>query len=224
MIVTIDALSHRGGRHVKLRIDAAKVCPHCGTSFNGVAVNATILFDGSMECDVVVATHYCAACDQPFVATYLYNECDDKAPFWRVWPPSRETVEFDPEIKRISPAFAEIYKQASIAESECLDHICGVAYRKALEFLVKDYAIFKHPDKADEIKAMQLAQAIRDHIDSKRIQALATKCAWIGNDETHYVMKHEDRSVEDLKKFLHAMTTFITADLALEDAESIAKR
>lgn len=49
----------------------------------------------------------------------------------------------DEEIKSVSSNFVELYRQASDAESYRLGDIAGVAYRKALEFLIKDYCIKK---------------------------------------------------------------------------------
>lgn len=96
-----------------------------------------------------------------------------------------------------------------------------MGYRKALEFLVKDYAIYRVPDDEETIKALPLAKCIDKYIDNSRIKSLTQRSAWLGNDETHYVRSHQDRSYLDIKKFLHAIETFISADLAVDDAESI---
>src|SRR5437868_3199481 len=61
-------------------------------------------------------------------------------------------VQFEDSIKKISPKFCEIYQEAHNAEEYRLTQICGVGYRKALEFLIKDYLISNHSDKAGEIK------------------------------------------------------------------------
>jgi hypothetical protein len=37
--------------------------------------------------------------------------------------------------------FLEIYRHAAFAEGDALDQICGPGYRKALEFLIKDYIV-----------------------------------------------------------------------------------
>src|SRR5947209_9012383 len=44
-------------------------------------------------------------------------------------------------ISNISPNFHKIYNEAYKAEQFGLMEICGVGYRKALEFLIKDYLI-----------------------------------------------------------------------------------
>ena len=131
--------------------------------------------------------------------------------------------EFPEEIAQLSPQFVEIYNQAAEAEAMELDEISGIGYRKALEFLVKDFCIHKNPDSADEIKRTMLGACIKKWIDDKRINTLAERAVWIGNDETHYVRKHTDLDIKDMKRFLKALLGFIAAELAYEDAEQIQK-
>lgn len=73
---------------------------------------------------------------------------------------------FDENITKLSPQFDKIYNQALAAESSGLDEIAGLGYRKALEFIVKDFAIYKHPDKTEEIKKLPLSQCINKYIDN----------------------------------------------------------
>lgn len=54
------------------------------------------------------------------------------------------------EIAELSPQFVEIFAQASAGEAWELSEIAGCGYRKALEFLIKDYCVGEVPAKADE--------------------------------------------------------------------------
>ena len=122
-------------------------------------------------------------------------------------------VKLPENIEKVSPVFVEIYSQATVAESEALNQIAGVGYRKAAEFLIKDYAISKNKDDEGKIKSIMLGQVIADYLnDFPKIQALAKSVAWIGNDETHYVRKHDDKDIQDLKKFILSTAQFIAAD------------
>ena len=96
-----------------------------------------------------------------------------------------------------------------------------MGYRKALEFLIKDYAIYRYPDKEDEIKPKLLGQVINDYIDSSRLKALSKASIWIGNDETHYIRKFEDKDISDLKRFITSMVSFITYELTSDTAEEM---
>lgn len=61
------------------------------------------------------------------------------------YPAPVRVKDFSQEIKDLSPNFVKIYHQAEQAENTGLSDICGLGYRKALEFLVKDYAIAFNP-------------------------------------------------------------------------------
>ena len=95
-----------------------------------------------------------------------------------------------------------IYNQAFAAEQQNLTEICGVGYRKALEFLIKDFAIKNTPDKKEEIEKKLLGKCIADYIDDNRIKSVAKRAVWLGNDETHYVRKWEGKNLSDMKKLI----------------------
>lgn len=129
--------------------------------------------------------------------------------------PNRES--FSDDILGLSLTFVETYGQAQQAEAEGLSQICGIGYRKALEYLVKDYLCHKFPADEEAIKAEALGQSLR-RIEDGRIQTLAQRATWIGNDETHYVRKHEDLDVKTMKTFIRSMINFIDSELTFEKA------
>ncbi len=126
-------------------------------------------------------------------------------------------------IKALSPNFAETYSQSETAESQRLFQICGVGYRKALEYLVKDYLCHKSPECSEDIRSEFLAASIK-RIDDSRIKTLAERSTWIGNDETHYVKKHEDLDFNDMKRFIKALLTYVESELAFEEALDIERQ
>lgn len=99
--------------------------------------------------------------------------------------------EFSNTITEISPSFDKIYNEAYKAEQQDLEEICGVGYRKALEFLIKDYLISKGEENEETIKNAPLGQCIQNYVNDDRIKKVAKRAAWLGNDETHYVRKWE---------------------------------
>jgi hypothetical protein len=113
-----------------------------------------------------------------------------------------ETKKFSEKINEISSAFVKIYDQAYIAEQQDLKEICGVGYRKALEFLIKDYVILNHDDEKEKIEKTQLGNVIENFVNDTRIQSVAKRAAWLGNDETHYIRKWEGKNLDDLKKLI----------------------
>lgn len=126
-------------------------------------------------------------------------------------------------IKNISSNFEKIYTQALQAEKLHLNELVGMGFRKALEFLIKDYAVSNHPEKETEIKKMPLSQVIEKYIDYNDLKVLAKGATWIGNDETHYVKKWPDKDISDLKNYIKAFMSYIELKFDVADAEKMIK-
>lgn len=171
----------------------------------------------------------CPSCGKPFIA--FYNEINDEEEYGFeikfaenlefLAPTVPVSKVFDNKISDISPNFIEIYNQSISAESYKLNQIAGMGYRKALEFLIKDYCIYKNSDKKDEILKIQLSQCINTFIDNDKIKNLAKVSAWLGNDETHYIKKFENKDINDLKRFIDTTLYFILYTLTADEAEDI---
>ena len=131
--------------------------------------------------------------------------------------------EFPQIINEISNSFVEIYNQAYKAERLKLNHICGIGYRKALEFLIKDYAINTNPPEERDsiINNPKLAQVIREYIPNEGIKLTATRAVWLGNDHAHYNVRWEGKTLEHLKelidKTVHWMVEYQDLKQLLED-------
>jgi hypothetical protein len=115
-------------------------------------------------------------------------------------------------IKVISPDFVTIFAEAEKAEKSGLKLVCGPGYRKAIEFLIKDYVIQSHPDKADEIKKLNLAKCIAEYVQDGKVKQVAARAVWLGNDETHYLRKWEDKDLTDLKRLIQLTLHWIEMD------------
>nr|MDQ3817622.1 DUF4145 domain-containing protein [Acidobacteriota bacterium] len=140
-------------------------------------------------------------CQRVFIA--YYRESDGgSAVLESVSRGARKVVDFSEIINEISPSFIKIYQQAYIAEQDELFEICGVGYRKALEFLVKDYAIQNHTSEKEKIEKTQLGPCIKDYINDERVKSVAKRATWLGNDETHYVRRWEGKNLADLKALI----------------------
>jgi len=119
-----------------------------------------------------------------------------------LFPVTTETTNHSDVIKAISPDFVAIFKEAESADKNGLKLICGPGYRKSLEFLIKDYVIRAHPDKAEEIKKLNLAKCIAEYVSEGRIKEVSARAVWLGNDETHYLRKWEEKDLNDLKMLI----------------------
>lgn len=125
---------------------------------------------------------------------------------------------FSKIITTISPQFVSIYNQAYYAEQMRLDQICGVGYRKALEFLIKDYLLSKETDEqiSENIKKKFLSNCIQENVQNDNIKQVAKRAVWLGNDETHYVRQWEDKDVQYLKKLIDLTVRWIENEIETE--------
>ena len=213
--------------YVTFNDDKITECPLCHKLLTPKALIGCVYSDATKKFASVL--YVCNGCHSAFMATFeLASESSNNIESYYIakhfieCAPIKYTEQiFDKSISCLSPQFVKIYNQALAAETSGLDEIAGLGYRKALEFLIKDFAIHEHADKEDKIKSMPLAACIKDFIDSPNIKTLATRSAWIGNDEAHYIRKQEDRDVEDMKSFIKATVYFISMILITEDAASM---
>ena len=86
----------------------------------------------------------------PSIASYASAE-DGEDPsvatrIQRVEPTRVEVTEFHETIRALSPTFIQVFGEASEAKARGLLQVAGPGFRKAFEFLIKDYAISKAAD------------------------------------------------------------------------------
>jgi hypothetical protein len=155
-------------------------------------------------------------CQELFIGYYMNRLGTPFFIFFKCAPVSVKIQKFSEEINSLSPSFHVIYNQALEAEGLGLNEICGMGYHKALEFLVKDFAIKNKPTEEDQIKAKPLVPCIKEYIDDLRIKDLAERAAWLGNDESHYVRKWEDKDVGHLKQLIELIRLKIEQELLYE--------
>lgn len=197
-------------------------CPICGVSLNPDLLYAVVLTNEEDEdLNKAFVLNYCPKCDECFISKHTYNSDTDVYEYKSSAPVTFFQQSFSTEIEHLSPDFVSIYNDSLHAESLGMTSICGMGYRKALEYLVKDFAISVNPDSEDAITNSPLSQCIDKYIDNPRLQSLAKASAWLGNDETHYIKKHPQYGTNELKAFINAFVTFIDADLAYKKAQSL---
>lgn len=193
------------------------VCPHCKMTM----IPKFIFMDYDERGDQSV---FCRCtnpmCHQTFIVEYKSNN------FVRVEPNHKlDKMSFSSIIESVSASFCEIYNQAYAAHQMNLTQICGVGYRKALEFLIKDYVISKDSSKTESIKSKLLANCINEDVTDERIKQVSRRATWIGNDETHYVRKWEDKDVNDLVALIDLTIRWIESEIETEKLlESMPKR
>ena len=191
-------------------------CPLCHHGIEPRIIGSNVVEKERHKGNILQILYRCPRqeCQSAFIATYRQGRnhhgmledifsLRNTAPYRGVDPSIPE------EIKTLSINFTEIFGQAHTAEHYGLDQIAGVGYRKALEFLIKDFCISKHNDKEEEIKGKFLGVCINEYVDDANIKECARRAAWLGNDETHYVRKWEDKDIKDLKILIELTMAWI---------------
>ena len=203
-------------------IDTPSKCPHCGRTMSPLHVGQSTSSERTSVSEEgrfsVIFRCSFEDCLKYFVIEYINDNYESASTVNYTYRPPIK-VKLPENIEKVSPVFVEIYSQATVAESEALNQIAGVGYRKAAEFLIKDYVISKNPSDEEHIKSIMLEKVIADYLnDFPKIQVLAKSVAWIGNDETHYVRRHDGKDIQDLKKFILSAAQFIAADYDADEA------
>lgn len=199
--------------------ELAPVCPFCGHALSPDLLFSSLIEYKNNKDNRLFILNYCPNCDNEFMSIHSYDPSDGGYLFNSSAPVRFSGHAFSDNIQSLSPQFVTTYNESLHAEKLGLNSICGMGYRKALEFLIKDYVISKFPEEKVKIEQLPLAQCIGTYISDERLKTLAKASAWLGNDQTHYVQKHTSHGIKALKQFINAFVTFIDADLAFQEAD-----
>lgn len=205
------------GHTDQARIDKSpSACPHCHKSIRAERDSGVIAFNRELEIRFRCPDEMCR---KLFIGYYKKDPGGyyvySKSSYW-----SPKNKDFSQHITDISPSFVEIYNQAISAEANNLDQVVGIALRKAIEFLIKDYLISKYPAQSDAISSSLLGSCIEKYVQNEKIKSVAKRAVWLWNDETHYVKRWEDKDLEDLKKLIEISLHWIEMELLTEQYEN----
>lgn len=185
------------GTNIPAEIEAPDDCPSCGRLivFNTITSSHT---DQKNELQVVLK------CTNQICNSFLllwYDTIDRRLPKLRkTEPPNLTQDAISKHIAVISPEFITIFNESREAKERGLTQVAGPAYRKAFEFLIKDYAKSLTSDlqKHADIEKLFAGNVVNQFITDTRIQAVAKRALWLGNDETHYLRKWVQQNIDDL--------------------------
>ncbi len=181
------------------QVNIPDTCPACGRVVVLNKLNTT--FNNSKKELQLIAQCNFAEC-RSFVLLWYDIPVTPQAAHlnWsKIEPPDLTQESFPQYIHDISPDFISIFKEAHEAKERNLVQIAGPGYRKAFEFLIKDYAKSQTtPDKHNNIENLFAGNVVTQYISDTRIQAVAKRALWLGNDETHYLRKWVQQDINDL--------------------------
>lgn len=228
MLVTYDEISYDGyNSHVT--IDEPSECPMCKHSLKPTVLHSQIIKDDN-SVPFLYVTYLCTHCRASFLCkfsdmvtrtgNYRYSfTCLDL-----IAPKSFEEETFPECINIVSSSFIKIFNQSLAAEHYNLNEIAGIGYRKALEFLIKDFLI-NHEHKDDiKVKSTALGCCIDTMIDNPQLKTVASRATWLGNDQTHYEQKYTDKDIKDLKKLIKLSVNWIEMIYLTDEAEEMEKK
>lgn len=213
-----------------MSIDVPVICPVCGFSHSPEFLNN---FYCNHENGIIINAFFlCPNCGSTYCVNYLISSCHFDA--LETYPTIFQFAELKgvtpnesvlksftfQDVVDISRRANEVYKQSQKAENLNLNEISGMGYRKTLEILVKDYLIYLSPEQSENIKKYSITTAI-DKLDDENLKILATRCTWLGNDESHYLKKHDNYDIVTLKELLEGIITYIHLKLLVNKAEDI---
>jgi hypothetical protein len=186
------------------QVDVPDACPICHRHSEIQIIQADSVENRS-GVQVVCRCAY-KACRAYFICSYGPNRAST---LLSVRPIKPNVSAFHESVSNLSPMFIAVFKEAEEASELGLGQIAGPGYRKAFEFLIKDYAKSLAPDKGPEIEKKFAGVVVSEFIADARIQAVAKRCLWLGNDETHYLRKWTTHDIGDLVTLIKLTANWI---------------
>ena len=186
------------------QVDAPDECPICHRH-SELGILASDITNQGASVQVVYRCAY-QGCHSFFIGYYGPK---GQSALLSVKPIKPLTSQFPDAVTKISPTFVSVFAEAEEAAQLGLSQIAGPGYRKAFEFLIKDYAKSLAPDKASEIEKKFSGAVVTEYIADARIQAVAKRCLWLGNDETHYLRKWTSHDINDLVTLIKLAANWI---------------
>lgn len=224
-LITLN--DHRSAHFV---LDEPSECPVCKYAIKPQRLSAELYPDDTDQGGLAVI-YLCKHCNHPFLANYRvyddpYRSARINTRLLSVAPRTPVPRAFEKCIQSLSPSFVEIYNQALAAESHGLDQICGVGYRKAFEYLIKDYLLSQTEDEAEKekIRVSNLGLCISQKVTNERLKTTASRCTWLGNDQTHYEKLFTEYDIKDLKRLIDVSVHWVSMELLTDEAAQMEPR
>lgn len=228
MEVTYHSIPYDGYANNSITIDEPSECPICKHSLKPTVLNKEIIKNNNST-PFFYVTYLCTHCYKAFIcvfsnidktsqSSYTFDKLD------LIAPNGFERTTFNECIENVSPSFVKIYNQSLEAEHHDLNEIAGIGYRKALEFLIKDFLIFHEGIDESKVKSTPLGTCINTMIENPQLKTVASRATWLGNDQTHYEQKYTDKDINDLKKLIKLSVNWIEMIYLTDEAEDIEKK
>lgn len=218
--------------HPQIYAENPNICPHCH-----VANEPQLLFKYFDEkLDKLISTWKCnfRKCNKIFVVShrpsinnYVFERNLNGLPKGPIWPEPIQNLKDGKYIGtegECDSKFIKTYLQSLEAESNGLDEIAGMGYRKAIEYLVKDWSIQENPDDKESILGQWLSAIINNYFKGD-LKEILDRATWLGNDQVHYNKLFEEFNIEHLKELINLIMAELDRDFKKKQyIENIEKR
>lgn len=210
------------GEYIEINHSEPSKCPICKTFIKPIFIYG---YANMQKCKAFIM-YECNSCNTGFIKHFTYrintNDYIEIGNYYLA-PDKYLPCEFSKYIINISKNFINIYNQAREAEHHNLFEVAGMGYRKALEFLIKDYITkdFIEENIINNIHKKPLINCINEYINNENIKIASSRAIWIGNDETHYIRKHDDKDIKDLKRLIDLTVRWIEMECMTQEAKKI---
>ena len=202
------------GSNITIETETPIECPSCHKGIE------PMLISHSTQEGISQVFMRCSLCKNSFVGKFIISQNIFYFKEFYNYKKFKPKKDFSEGIRNLSNDFILIYAESEIAEETELSQICGAGYRKAFEFLIKDYLISKlnleeenFPQEKEKIIKKSLGNCISQDITDIKIRQMAERVTWLGNDETHYYRKWEDKDLSDLKTLIEIVINFIDMEI-----------
>lgn len=215
----------------KITIFDEDSCPRCGKGFDMVRTphhDFFDIFDERQYSFNLISVYQCPCCHKGFVVMHhierqetpmcgnVFAETSQS-----VYPSVSTNLQIDKDIQKVSPRFYEIYSQCLQAKASELNELYGMGFRKALEHLVKDYAIFKNPEERKKIESMKLHNCIEEYFNDSDAKNALMACKILGNNETHFVNDNDENDIHLFEDLIEDTIYYIHREFRNEKATQI---
>lgn len=208
---------------IEVTVPEVDTCPCCGIATSPTFIDGFITKHPDYDTIYCYVILYCPKCKTLYTAKYLspilYNGIGDLF-LESVFPKSANKVSFSNNIMQLSPEFVSLYNQALKAEeTEEINGLAGLGFRKSLEFLIKDFLINNQNQDKNTIINMTLGSCMNKLPEP--LQNIAKASVWLANDEVHYFRKNPEYNMEDLKSFIDCLVHFIELEYTYDKAKKL---
>jgi hypothetical protein len=156
MNIQIGNTQHRG-------VDPPNICPHCHVVNEPKIQYQTVSKDtDNSDCNIQIWSCANQKCRKIFAVMYKFDGKKvnlvrylnglPKGPDWPKPILELKSGKLNSDGVAIQSNFIKTYLQSLEAEKFGLDELAGMGYRKAIEYLVKDWAIQNNPDEKEKIE------------------------------------------------------------------------